>query len=107
MINVGGEFRLFVISASRRIDSQAIKNCFRARKSRFASPEELRELTGLVPGAVPPFGRPLLPFGLSVDTSILANDRIAFNAASLTDTIFLSVDDYVKAAKPTVFHFSR
>jgi len=50
---------------------------------RFASREELLELTGLVPGSVPPFGRPILPFPLYVDTGIAANDRIAFNAGSL------------------------
>jgi prolyl-tRNA editing enzyme YbaK/EbsC (Cys-tRNA(Pro) deacylase) len=42
-----------------------------------------------------------------VDTSILANETIAFNAGSLTDSIFLSVADYLRVAGPTVFRFSR
>jgi len=53
------------------------------KKIRFASTEELLQLTGLVPGSIPPFGYPLLPFELFVDASILANEKIAFNAGSL------------------------
>jgi Ala-tRNA(Pro) deacylase len=64
-------------------------------------------MTGLTPGAVPPFGRPILPFDLSVDSSILENQRIAFNAGSLTTSIIMSVKDYVRVAQPIIFSFSR
>ena len=107
LIKVGDGFRIFVLSASLRVDSQALKSHFQVRKTRFATPEELMELTGLQPGSLPPFGRPLLPFDLCVDTSILANDRIAFNAGSPTDSIFLTTDDYLRVAKPDIFPFSR
>jgi prolyl-tRNA editing enzyme YbaK/EbsC (Cys-tRNA(Pro) deacylase) len=64
-------------------------------------------MTGLVPGSVPPFGRPILPFDLYVDDSIPANDRIAFNAGTLTDSIIMSVPDYLRVARPTdVFRFT-
>lgn len=107
LIKAGEEFRLFVLSASRQIDSRAIKSYFKVKGTRFATPEELKEMTRLVPGSVPPFGRPLLPFDLYVDPSVLASDQIAFNAGSLTDSIFISVADYLRAAKPTVFRFAR
>ena len=68
---------------------------------RFATHEELLEKTGLVPGSLPPFGRPILPFPLHVDASTLANERIAFNAGSLTDSIVMGVDDYRRAAGVT------
>ena len=107
LIKVDDEFRLFVLSASLRVDSQAIRARLKARRTRFATPQELAERTGLVPGAVPPFGPPILPFPLYVDLSITDNDRIAFNAGSLTDSIFLSVDDYLRVAEPEVFPFSQ
>ena len=66
LLKVNDEFRLFVLSAAKQLDSAAIKQRFGARKTRFASAEELLELTGLVPGSVPPFGRPLLPFDLYI-----------------------------------------
>ncbi len=106
LLKVGESFRLFVLSAALRVDSQAIRAHFEVRKTRFASAAELKELTGLVPGSVPPFGEPILPFDLYVDESILENDRIAFNAGSLTDSVFMAVEDYTRVAKATTFRFS-
>jgi prolyl-tRNA editing enzyme YbaK/EbsC (Cys-tRNA(Pro) deacylase) len=106
LIKVGTDFQLFVLSAARKLDSDALKQRFAVKKIRFATTEELAQLTGLVPGSVPPFGRPVLPFELFVDDSIVANERIAFNAGSLTDSLVLSTADYLRVVQPTVFHFS-
>ena len=105
---VDDTFRLFVISAARRLSSRAICKRLRAQRFRFATAEELSELTGLVPGCVPPFGAPILPLELWVDSSILDNDRIAFNAGSLTDSIILDRERYIEIARPAgVFSFSK
>jgi Ala-tRNA(Pro) deacylase len=106
LIKVDDTFRLFVLSADRKLDSNVIRLRFNARKTRFATPEELAERTGLVPGSVPPFGRPILPFALCADPSLFENDRIAFNAGSLTDSIVMPVDDYRRLANPEVFAFA-
>ncbi len=107
LIKTDEEFRLFVLPADRKLDSGAIRRELSARKQRFATKEELAELTGLVPGSVPPFGKPILPFDLYLDAAIEANPRIAFNAGSLTDSIILAVPDYLRVAQPTrVFAFS-
>lgn len=105
LLRVDDDFRIFVLSAEKKLDSGAVRRHFDAKKTRFATPEELAERTGLVPGSVPPFGPPILPFPLYVDPSVLANERIAFNAGSLCDSIILSVPDYVRLAKPEVFAF--
>ena len=108
VLKAGAFFGLFVLSAARRLDSRKVKARLRVRDLRFATPEELFELTGLVPGAVPPFGRPVLPLELYVDESVLQNDRVAFNAGSLTRSIVMSREDYLRAACPrAVFDFSR
>jgi prolyl-tRNA editing enzyme YbaK/EbsC (Cys-tRNA(Pro) deacylase) len=107
LLKVNEDFRLFVLSAARQLDSGAIKSRFGAKKIRFATAEELREHTGLVPGSVPPFGKPVLPFQLYVDESVLENGKIAFNAGSLTDSIVMLVRDYLDIAKPEVFRFSK
>ncbi|MFN0055329.1 MAG: YbaK/EbsC family protein [Planctomycetales bacterium] len=93
-------FSLFVIPADRKLASAAIRRQLGFRKLRFASRDELLALTGLVPGSVPPFGRPILPFPLYVDQAIERNDRIAFNAGSLTDSIIMGVPDYLSLAAP-------
>lgn len=106
LLKVDAEFRLLILSADRKLDSAAVKQFFGAKKSRFASPEELLDQTGLVPGSVPPFGPPILPFPLYADPSVFENDRIAFNAGSLTDSIVLGIGDYRRLAAPTIFRFS-
>jgi len=105
LLKVWDEFKLFVLSAALRLDSGAVRKHFGVKGVRFASREELMELTGLVPGSVPPFGRPILPFDLFIDESIAGNDRIAFNAGSLTDSIVMTVADYLRLANPTVLRF--
>jgi Ala-tRNA(Pro) deacylase len=107
LMKVDADFRLFVLSAALRIDSSAIKQRFQAKKLRFATSDELLQLTGLVPGSVPPFGQPILPFDLIADSSVQAQDRIAFNAGSLTDSIVMSMNDYLRVAKPQVFPFAK
>ncbi len=108
LMKVGTEFRLFVLPANLRADSGAIRRQLGVKKMRFATADELRELTGLLPGSVPPFGRPILPFDLYVEQRIRDNERIAFNAGSLTDSIIMSVPDYLSLAQPTdVFAFGK
>jgi prolyl-tRNA editing enzyme YbaK/EbsC (Cys-tRNA(Pro) deacylase) len=105
---VDKEFRVFVFSAARLLSSRAIRHHLGAKRFRFASAEELMELTGLVPGCIPPFGRPILPLDLYVDRSIVANDRIAFNAGSLTDSIVMDRERYIELARPEeIFDFSK
>ncbi len=107
VIKLDEAFHLFVLSAARSVDSGAIRKRLGARRSRFATPEELERLTGLVPGSVPPFGRPILDLDLYADEAMLQNDRIAFNAGSLTDSIIMGMSDYLRAANPVVFPFSK
>jgi Ala-tRNA(Pro) deacylase len=107
VLKIDNSFRLFVLSASKRIDSAKIKRYFHAKRIRFATEEELAEITDLVPGSVPPFGEPLFALELYVDATIMKNEKIAFNAGSLTDSIIMGVDDYVAIAKPEVFDFSK
>jgi Ala-tRNA(Pro) deacylase len=106
LMKVGEDFRLFVLSAGLKFDSAAVRHYFGIQRLRFATKQELHDLTGLVPGCVPPFGRPILPFDLFVDESIPANDRIAFNAGSLTDSIIMGIDDYMRLAQPVIFRFA-
>jgi Ala-tRNA(Pro) deacylase len=106
LLKVDDVFRLFVLSADRKLDSAAIKRHFGARKTRFATPEELADLTGLVPGSVPPFGEPVLPFPLYADPSVFENEQIAFNAGSLTDSVVMPAGDYRRLAGPEVFAFA-
>ena len=105
-------FALFVLSASRKLHTKSIKKELGTKRIRFATADELAELTGgLVPGSVPPFGRPIVPtLDLFVDTSIGSSDgaKIAFNCGSLTSSIVMDAADYLRVAEPAgIFSFSK
>lgn len=87
-------YRLFVLPADRKLDSQAIRRELGVRKTRFATAQELSELTGLVPGCVPPFGPPILALELVADPALCDREKIAFNAGSLTTSIVMRAADY-------------
>ena len=114
LMKIDADFALFVLPADRRAHSGSIREELGVKKLRFASREELATLTafeghtGLQPGSVPPFGHPILPFPLYVDSAIRENQRIAFNAGSLTDSIVMAVSDYLQIAIPQkIFSFSQ
>jgi len=108
LLKTDGEFRLFVLPANLKLDSGAIRRQLGVRKTRFASVEELHELVGLVPGAVPPFGQPILPFELYADSSLGASeDKVAFNAGSLSNSIIMAASDWEALAGPIRFRFAK
>jgi Ala-tRNA(Pro) deacylase len=89
-------FVILVMSAAQKLDSKKARHSLGVKKIRFATQEELKDLTGLVPGSVPPFGIPILPFTLYVDTSIAGLARVAFNAGSLEVSIIMETTKYLK-----------
>lgn len=93
------DFRLFVLSAAKAFDSQKARKLLGSSKLRFASKDELKELVGVESGALPPFGRPLIPFDLYIDPSILDNEKIAFNAGLLTCSFIMNTQDWFNTIK--------
>ena len=108
LLRTDDSFRLFVLPADRKLDSAAIRRQLGVRKTRFATVEELHDLVGLVPGAVPPFGEPILPFELYADEAMgVETDKVAFNAGSLNNSIIMAALDWAAIARPNRFRFAR
>ena len=101
VLKCDGAFRLFVLPADRKVNTKLLKRNLAVKDIRFATPEELRELTGLVPGSVPPFGEPILPLPLFADVDIGARfPRVAFNAGDLRRSVVMSAADWERVARP-------
>ena len=98
-------FVMFVIPADRKLDSKQVRQALGIHALRFATREELKQLTGLSPGAVPPFGS---LFGLPTccDTRLGENDRINFNAGDNSISVSLRYEDYLKVENPTLGSFA-
>ena len=103
--------RGFVVLALRGSDAvfnRALRRHLSIRRYRFATLDELHALTGLTPGCVPPFGRPVFDMPLYVEARLAAADRIAFSAGSHTDSILMATADWLAAAQPEdVFSFAQ
>lgn len=99
-------FVLAVIPADLELDGPAFRKRIGSRKLRFATREELLHLTGLAPGAVPPFGS---LFGLSThcDARLAENEFINFNAGSHSESLQIAYADYVRCENPELGAFAR
>ena len=85
-----------VISAAKRVDNAKLRSILNTRRVRFARPEELHELTGCWPGAVPPFGQ-LFDLPTLLDESLADKSQASFNAGSHTVSVVMPGDDFRRA----------
>ncbi len=99
--NVGKKFVMLVMPAHQKFDNSKIKQALHAKDLRFATEDEVSELTGGVkPGGVPPFGN---LFGLEVvcDPSLFQYEKIVFNAGR-TSSIAMCSADYKTLVQPRI-----
>jgi Ala-tRNA(Pro) deacylase len=99
-------FVMFVLPADRKLDSHAVRRAKGWRKLRFATREEVLEMTGLAPGSIPPFGS---LFGLPTfcDERLGQNDVINFNAGDHSISVSMRYADYVLVEKPELGTFAE
>src|SRR5437764_9740482 len=57
VVKADDRFVLLVLPADRKLDSRKTRTALGVKALRFANREEVEQLTGLQPGAIPPFGR--------------------------------------------------
>eukprot|EP00347_Sterkiella_histriomuscorum_P018587 403344942 len=93
-------FYLAVMSASKKFSWKLLKKVLKIKNMRFATPEEVYERTGCLPGAVPPFGS-------SFDTPTLVDESlqkqgqiINFNCGLRTHSVRMRFEDYIKIEQP-------
>jgi len=99
-------FVLFVLPADRRLASKLVRKAVGIKSLRFASKEEVEQLTGLTPGSIPPFGS---LFGLPTwcDELLAEQPRINFNAGDHAISISLAYADFVQVEQPRVGTYSE
>src|SRR5262245_39557493 len=92
-------FLLLVVPADRKLDSKKARAGLGVKSMRFATREEVEQLTGLQPGSIPPFGS---LFGLPThcDPALAENPSINFNAGDHAVSVQMSHADYAAVEKP-------
>jgi Ala-tRNA(Pro) deacylase len=101
VVKAGDAFVLLVLPADRKLDGRKARAALGVKGLRFASREEVERLTGLQPGAIPPFGS---LFGLPThcDPALGANASINFNAGDHAVSVQMPYADYLAAEAPAL-----
>ncbi len=96
------KFVMFVMPAHLKLDSKKVTQVINAKKIRFASEEEVEQVTnGVKVGGVPPFGN---IFGLDViaDPKLFDNEKIVFNAGDRSFSIGMKSSDFKTIVNPQI-----
>lgn len=93
------KFLMVILPADRKLASKLVRKAAGAKSLRFASREEVEQLTGLAPGSIPPFGS-LFSLPSWCDQRLAEQQRINFNAGDHSISISMAYTDYLTAEKP-------
>ena len=100
------QFVLIVLPADRRLASKQVRKEAGIKSLRFATREEVEQLTGLAPGSIPPFGS-LFTLPSWCDNRLADQPRINFNAGDHAISMSLSYADFLKAENPRMGSYSE
>ncbi len=106
IVRANEQFYHLIISAAVPLDNNKLRKVLGTRRVRFATSEELFELTGCLPGAVPPFGN---LFGLPVfmDDALLSEEIVYFNCGSHTVSLRMSRADLQSVTGAQIANFHK
>lgn len=95
-----------IIGRSNKIDFKKMKEFSGAKKIDMATPVEVKEITGLEVGFVPPFGN-IINVPIYLDLTLSKESKIAFSAGCFNKIIVILTSDYVKITEPQIFDYIK
>jgi Ala-tRNA(Pro) deacylase len=98
-MKAGERFVMLVLPADRKLDSKKAREVLGTKSLRFASKEEVLELTGLTPGSIPPCGS-LFNLPTYGDPALACNATINFNAGDHAISVQMRYEDWVRVERP-------
>lgn len=106
VVKAGDRFVMIILPANLALDGKALKKELGCKSTRFANKEEVLAITGLEPGAIPPFGS---LFGLDslCDERMGDSSRINFNAGAHDVSISMLYQDYLTVENPSLGSYAR
>lgn len=102
LLMIGGkESFLVVVCRQSKVDFKKLKEEIKIKDLRMATPEEVKNITGVEIGAVPPFGN-LIEIPVYMDSHLTNESKIAFSAGIDNKIITMGLGDFVKITSPTI-----
>ena len=107
VVQADGEFVMCALPACYRVDIEELKDQLQAQDVRLVEEPKLTELfPDCELGAAPPIGR-LYGMTTLMDESLIADDRVTFQAGTHDAAVTMSLAEYRRVAQPEVAHFGR
>ncbi len=101
VVKAGESFCLLVVPADRKLDSKKARSALGVKALRFATREEVEQMTGLQPGSIPPFGS-LFGLPTSFDPALAENPTINFNAGDHSISVSMTCAEYLAVEQPAL-----
>jgi Ala-tRNA(Pro) deacylase len=92
-------FAVLAIQAQKRADLETVRRLLNAGDARLGTAEQLRDATGCEFGELPPFGK-IFGLPLLLDTDLLTEDEIYFNAGDLGVSVALDPRELERIEEP-------
>ncbi|MCS7166623.1 MAG: YbaK/EbsC family protein [Gemmatales bacterium] len=99
LLKADDRFILAVLPADRKLDNRQLRERLGVKSLRFAQRDELWQLTGLTPGAIPPFGS-LFNLPTYCDPVLLEQPEINFNIGDHAVSMHMRTEDYLRLENP-------
>jgi Ala-tRNA(Pro) deacylase len=103
---IDDRFVLIVLPADRKLASKQAKKELAGKSLRFATKEEVLELTSLTPGSIPPFGS-LFNLPTYCDAALAEQPQINFNAGDHGISVSMTFAAYQAVENPTLGSFAE
>ena len=97
-----------IIEGNKKIDKKIFKQLFGFKDLQMVSKEALLEISGVEPGAVPPFGNLFkTPLKIFCNQTLLENEFIEFNAGDHSISIRMKATDWKNIINPELGDFAE
>jgi Ala-tRNA(Pro) deacylase len=106
VMKAGERFVMLVLPADRKLESKLARQALGVKSLRFATKEEVLELTGLTPGSIPPFGS-LFNLPTYCEPALADNATINFNAGDHAISVAMRYADWLAVEQPTLAKVSE
>lgn len=107
IVDADGQRLMIVLSASRHIDMDALREALCVRQIALLDEVDFRrDFPDCLPGAMPPFGE-LYGMEVVMDKLLAEESEIIFNAGTHHELIKMKMNDYVRLVTPMITDFSE
>jgi Ala-tRNA(Pro) deacylase len=102
-----GKYHMVVVPANRLVDFQEVRHTLALSQARLATEDELARLfPDCELGAMPPIGA-LYGLPVYLDSSLLDEQMIAFNAGTHRNVVHMRTEEYRRLTQPTIVSLAR